>query len=412
MAEPRLKAGVVGLGVGAVGPLREMETSSKFELRAGADTDPDVRAGFQKVYPEARVYDSIEKLVADPEVEVVWVQTPNRLHAEQSIIAANAGKHVVVQKPMALTLHEAENMVEAADRNNVRLVAGNSHCYKTPFQMMGQIVRSGELGKVRAINVVAYNGWWLQGRLPEDLDPSYGGGIVYRAVPHQIDAIRLIGGGKLKSVRGTVSEWMPARPGPAYCSAYMEFTDGTPAVVIQNSYGYFVCDDLMSWVSPEEQRKQFSQRGATRQGLQNGTRSEADYRERRIGASLDRGRTDRAREREWAADMGMVIVSCERGDMRQSPDGVYVYSEEGMREIKVMGGTLWEKEQAELYDAIVRGHTGFHSGRSALATIEVVVAIMESARTHRDVELTRQMELDEVVDVPHAIEPEEVVQLT
>jgi len=98
--------------------------------------------------------------------------------------------------------------------------------------------------------------------------------------------------------------------------------------------------------------------------------------------------------------------------MRQSPDGVYVYSEKGAREVKVMGGTLWEKEQAELYDAIVRGHRGFHSGRSALATIEVVVAIMESARTHRDVELTRQMELDEVVDVPHAIEPEEVVQLT
>ena len=66
------------------------------------------------------------------------------------------------------------------------------------------------------MNVIAYNGWWLMQRIPEDLDPSYGGGIVYRAVPHQIDAIRLIGGGKLKSVRGTVRDWMPARPGPAH----------------------------------------------------------------------------------------------------------------------------------------------------------------------------------------------------
>lgn len=411
MADRTLKAGVVGLGVGAVGPLREMETSSKFHLWAGADTDPEVRAGFHKAFPDAKVYEDIEQLVADPEVEAVWIQTPNRLHAGQALIAANSGKHVVVQKPMALTLREAEEMVEAAERNNVRLVAGNSHCYKTPFQTMGQIARSGELGKVRAINVIAYSGWWLMSRLPEDLDPDQGGGIVYRAVPHQIDAIRLIGGGKLKSVRGTVSEWMPARPGPAYCSAYLEFEDGTPATIIQNAYGYFVADDLMSWVSSEEQHKQFAQRKAIRQGLENGTRSEADYRERRVGGSLDRGRTDRAGEREWAADMGMVIVSCARGDMRQSPDGVYVYGDRGMREIKVSGGTLWEKEEAEIYDAVVHGRRGFHSGRSALATIEVIMAIMESARTHHDIELTHQTELSEVVDTPGAIQPTEVVQL-
>src|SRR5437764_105364 len=411
MADRRIKAGVVGLGVGAVGPLRVMETSAKFELWAGADTDPEVRAGFQKVYPDARIYETTAQLVADPDVEAVWIQTPNRQHAEQAILAANAGKHVVVQKPMALTLREAEAMVEAAERNHVHLVAGNSHCYKTPFQLMGQIARSGELGKVRAVNVIAYNGWWLMQRIPEDLDSSYGGGIVYRAVPHQVDAIRLIGGGQLRSVRAAIGEWMPARRGPAYCNAFLQFTDGMPATITQNSYGYFVCDDLMSWVSPDEAHKQLSQRGKVRQGLIDGTRSEADYRERRVGGSLDRGRSDRTAEREWAADMGMVIASCEHGDMRQSPDGVYVYDDEGLREIKVSGGTLWEKEQAELYDAIIHGRRGFHSGRSALATIEVIMAIMESAKTQREVELKHQAPLADLVDPHHQIEPDEVVQL-
>ena len=69
--------------------------------------------------------------------------------------------------------------------------------------------------------------------IPEDLDPSYGGGIVYRAVPHQVDAIRLVGGGKLKSVRAAVSEWMPARPGPAYCNALLQFDDGMPASIMR-----------------------------------------------------------------------------------------------------------------------------------------------------------------------------------
>ena len=413
MVDRKIKAGVLGLGVGAVGPLRQLEKSPFFELHAGADTDPEVRAGFQGVYPDAKVYETIEQLVADPEVEIVWVQTPNRGHAAESIIAANAGKHVVVQKPMALSIKDTEAMAEAADRNNVRLMAGNSHCYKTPFQMMGQIVRSGELGELRAVNVIAYNGWMFQGggRLPEDLDPAYGGGIVYRAMPHQIDAIRLVGGrNKLKSVRGTVAEWSTSRPGPAYASAYMEFENGIPAVVIQNSYGYFMAEEMMAWALPEDHLKPFTQRANARQGFRDGTRSEADYRERRVGGKLDRG-GDGERGREWAADLGVVIVSCERGDMRQSPDGIYVYSDEGIREIKVAGGSLWDKEQADMYEAITTGRDGFHSGRQAVATMEVIFGVMESAQTHRDVELSRQVEVEEIDDADHLIVPSEVVQL-
>jgi phthalate 4,5-cis-dihydrodiol dehydrogenase len=164
--------------------------------------------------------------------------------------------------------------------------------------------------------------------------------------------------------------------------------------------------------SLDEQHKGFVQRQKTRQGLVNGTRSEADYRERRVGGKRDSGRSDRTGEREWAADMGMVIVSCERGDMRQSPSGVYVYTDKGLREVKVSGGTLWAKEEQELYDAVVNGRRGFHSGQSAIATIEVILAIVESSRTHREVVLTHQMVLADVVPQNLAIAPDEVVELT
>ena len=136
--------------------------------------------------------------------------------------------------------------------NHVKLLAGHSQAYATWVRMMRQIVRSGELGKLCAINVFASNGWLLSTRKGEDLDPAEGGGIVYRNAPHQIDCIRLIGGGKLKSVRGTYCQWMPERPWPGYYAAYMEFADGTPAVAIQNSYGYFSADELV--VRSEERR--------------------------------------------------------------------------------------------------------------------------------------------------------------
>lgn len=171
MAERRLKAGVVGLGVGAALMVREMEASPTFDLCAAADIDSSARERFSREFPAVRLYDGIEGLAADPDVEVVWLATPNPLHAEHSVLLANAGKHVMVQKPMALTLAEARRMVEAAERNHVKLLAGHSKAYTSPIQMMRQIVRSGELGKLCAINAFASNGWLMNTRKAEDLDP-------------------------------------------------------------------------------------------------------------------------------------------------------------------------------------------------------------------------------------------------
>src|SRR5262245_8627069 len=134
MAERRLKVGVAGLGVGAVHILRHLESASFVELHAGADSDAGVRQRFQAICPEARSYDSVEQLAADPDVEAVWVATPSRLHSQHAVMLANAGKHVAVQKPMALTLDQAAEMIAAAERNDVLLLAGNSQSFATPVR--------------------------------------------------------------------------------------------------------------------------------------------------------------------------------------------------------------------------------------------------------------------------------------
>src|SRR5438105_1960467 len=164
-----------------------MQSMEEIDLVAAADVVPATRERFQARYPESRVYDSVEKLCADPDVEAVWIATPNRFHAPHTVAAANAGKHVVVEKPMATSLQEAEQMVEAAERNGVKLLAGHTQAYSLPVRAMRKVIASGELGKLCAVNILSYSDWMLRPRTSDELDLSQGGGIPYRQGQHQSD---------------------------------------------------------------------------------------------------------------------------------------------------------------------------------------------------------------------------------
>jgi len=151
----KLKLGIVGIGVGASEILPQMEQSPEFELAAAADVNPRVLETFHQRYG-AKTYDSIEKLCADPDVEAVWVSTPNKFHAAHTIYAAEHGKHVVVEKPMAISLAEAEKMIEASIENKIKLLCGHTQSFGPHIRTMRKIIRSGELGKLCALHVWAY----------------------------------------------------------------------------------------------------------------------------------------------------------------------------------------------------------------------------------------------------------------
>jgi hypothetical protein len=90
----------------------------------------------------------------------------------------------------------------------------------------------------------------------------------------------------------------------------------------------------------------------------------------------------------------MVIVSCERGDIRHSAQGIWVYGDEGKREILLddAPGVVGRRaELMELYDSVVLDKPVYHDGRWGMATLEVCLALFESSRQHRQVELTHQV---------------------
>ncbi|TAJ78431.1 Gfo/Idh/MocA family oxidoreductase [bacterium] len=388
-----LKLGIVGVGVGASEILPQMESMPEIQLVAAADINRRVLETFRQRYG-ARTYDSIEKLCFDPDVEAVWVSTPNKFHAAHTIIAAQHGKHVVVEKPMAVSLKEAEEMIEAAEKNNIKLLCGHTQSYGPHIRTMRRIIQSGEIGKLCALHVWAYTDWMLRPRTAEELDVAQGGGVPYRQGPHQIDTLRILGGGMVRSVRGATGQWFGGRPIPGYYSAFMEFDDGTPATLMHNGYGYFLGSELVPW-GTNRSRYTYEERIAIRKQLLDGTRNENEAKDAmRIGGAqegqLFRNRGER---RPWVPnDLGILIVSCERGDIRQSQYGLYVHGDEGVKDVPLPeGGTSRRAELEELYNAVVLDRPIRHTGPWGMATLEVCLAVMQSARERREIFLSHQV---------------------
>jgi phthalate 4,5-cis-dihydrodiol dehydrogenase len=388
---------MIGIGVGGAEILPAMEAMDSIDVAAGADVVPATLERFSTRFPGAKTYDSAEALCRDPDVDAVWISSPNRFHAEHTILAASYGKHVVVEKPMAVTLADAQRMVEAADKHGVKLLAGHTRAFTLPIRAMRQVIESGKFGQLRALNIWSYSDWMLRPRTADELDLSQGGGIPYRQGPHQVDTVRLLGGGMLRSVRAQVGQWMPERPIPGFYSAFMEFENGTPATISHNGYGYFLGAELVPW-GEDRQRYNAAERATIRKAMRAGTRAESTEKQAmRIGGEQERILFRRNEPEPWVPeDMGMAIASLDRADIRQSKQGLYLHSDAGKQDFDVLAGremgvSQRRAELEELYDSVVLGKPLWHDGRWGMATLEVCLAIMESARQRKEIMLQHQV---------------------
>jgi phthalate 4,5-cis-dihydrodiol dehydrogenase len=393
MAEPsKLNVGLLGLGMAGAGILRALDSDPGLRIAAVADPRENALAAFRSQH-DGRVYQSFERLRDDPEVEAVWVATPTHLRCEHTIALAEAGKHVLFEKPLATTLEECERMIEAAKRNNVKLIASGHQSYNPAFIEMRRIVSSGRLGKLGAMTNFVFGEWMLRARVPAEVDPRIDGGMVFNQGPHPIDALRLVGGGMVRSVRGTTIDMgLTGRPSAGYLSAYLEFEDGTPATVLYDGYGYLRGWELVPWGDTEGRRATTEASFGYRRRLRAGGLDENDARELlRYGGRPAGAPSATAGADAWVpSDSGFMVASCEQGELRQSPQGLYVYDDEGRHDEPLpTGASLRANEIQELRDAIA-GKPVFRDGRWGMATLEVVLAILESGRERREIRLQHQ----------------------
>ncbi|MGH8057979.1 MAG: Gfo/Idh/MocA family oxidoreductase [Candidatus Entotheonellia bacterium] len=390
--------GIIGLGGGASDMIPAFVQHPHIELTAAADIDKGQLEKFQGEF-HAETYLNAADLCKNPQVDVVYIATPNQFHTEHALLAMEQGKHVLVEKPMTLTLEDADVMIQAAERHGVQLMVNVKHSFDPYIVKIGEIVQSGELGRLRMLHYWYFADWLYRPRTAEELNPSLGGGVTWRQGPHQFDILRTLAGGLVRSVRAMTGMWDERRPVVGCHAAYLEFEDGTAATAVYSGYDHFNSRELTFGVGQARQEAESSAHAQGRKTLRQLASGEAETalkRAQRYGGASWAGRAAGAPPRRSATWVlgGPLVVTFEHGDVRLTPSGLVIYGDEDQREIPLSRETDGRHGIVnQLYEAVVNGRRPTTDGRWGKATVEVLLAVFASARERREVFLAHQVPL-------------------
>src|SRR3989344_1836303 len=179
---------------------------------------------------------SYESVITDKNIDAIYISLPNSLHEEWTVKAANAGKHVLCEKPAAISFSAAKNMVEAAKRNKVRILEGFMFRYHPQHAKVKELITSGAAG-----NCLHFEGvFGYPAPAPENIrmKPELGGGSFYDAMPYPVYASRMIFAEEPESVSCKL-QIDPKSGVDAKADIYMTYPGGKTAVLSSIFGSYF-----------------------------------------------------------------------------------------------------------------------------------------------------------------------------
>ena len=316
------------------------------------DPLPRPREAFARQFG-ANVHADFHELCRDASIEAIYIASPHRFHAQQAIEAMEHGKHVLVEKPLALTLEECDAVVAAAERTGMQLIVGHTHAFDPNVREMRRILQSGELGRLGMILCFNYNDFLLRPHRADEFDPERGGGIAFNQLAHQIEIVRLLGG-RVRAVRASVGALDSARPAAGHCTAFLDFESGAAASVTFSAYDFFDSDEWHHWIAEGGTSKQPNRHGSTRGAFLARTSDLAAHEDLGYGARI------LPTEQPYLPHFGLIVATCERGDMRLSPRGILIHGLDGTREVAVPRGT-GRPGQGDALDALWHAVQGWQT---------------------------------------------------
>ena len=173
---------IAQIGVGYWGPnlLRNLIASKRCRVKAVVDLSKERLDYVKGLYPAVLVTDDVEQVMDDPGIEAIVIATPVATHFTLSMRALEAGKHILVEKPLARSVKEVEEIEKVAARKKLVVMAGHTFLYNAAVRYAKKIIDSGEIGDIRYIYSQRLN----LGRIRSDVD------ALWNFAPHDISIIQ------------------------------------------------------------------------------------------------------------------------------------------------------------------------------------------------------------------------------
>ncbi|HOJ12029.1 MAG TPA: Gfo/Idh/MocA family oxidoreductase [Clostridiales bacterium] len=197
----KVKWGVIGAGgIADRRTLPGMMLAKNAELVAVMEVNMELAEKLRAKYNAKRAYDNVDAILADPEVEAVYIASPVIYHKDAAVKAAKAKKHILIEKPVALTADEGEKIAALCKEEGIKVAVGLMMRYHAYHQKMKEIIESGKLGKVVSCRA-QLTCWYpdIPGNWRQQKSTSGGGALMDMGV-HCADLIQYITGGKATKV--------------------------------------------------------------------------------------------------------------------------------------------------------------------------------------------------------------------
>lgn len=185
-----LRVGVIGCGYWGPNLIRNFTQLSESEVTTCVDMSEERLEHMKRLYPHIQTSKDVNTLFGDPDIDAIVIATPPRSHFDLTMAALDAGKHVFVEKPLALSSTEAAAMIELAGKKKLKLMVGHTFVYTAAVNKIKDLISSGELGDIYYINTTRVN----LGLFQDDIN------VIWDLAPHDVSILNYILDSKPESV--------------------------------------------------------------------------------------------------------------------------------------------------------------------------------------------------------------------
>jgi predicted dehydrogenase len=223
--------GLIGCGTWGTVHARTFAASPSIRFAATCDQDEGRAVRFAQQYGAERYFADWHDLLASPDIQAVSIATPDFAHGEIVLAAIEAGKHVLVEKPLATTVEECERILAARDKHAVKLMVDFHNRWNLPFVNIRRLVDSGELGTLVMMNVRLNDTLFVPTRM---LSWAAKSSPAHFLGSHLVDLIRWLSGAEVTRVYSVSRSVVLKKAGidtPDFFQSILELSSGGTAVV-------------------------------------------------------------------------------------------------------------------------------------------------------------------------------------